>query len=83
MAYAPLDNRPVNVDRVVYEAESAGFTVEMPDEDCYATRLDGQPLNSNGTQYGDSKKLMDWIQKMDASTDYFVISLDQLLSGDW
>lgn len=81
LAYVPLDNRPVNVDRVVYEAESAGFTVEMPDEDCYATRLDGQPLNSNGTQYGDSKKLMDWIQKMDASTDYFVISLDQLLSG--
>ncbi|MBN7773973.1 DUF4127 family protein [Clostridium aminobutyricum] len=81
LAYVPLDNRPVNVDRVVYEAESAGFTVKMPDEDYYATRLDGQPLNSNGTQYGDSQKLMDWILEMDQSTDYFVISLDQLLSG--
>jgi predicted RNA-binding protein Jag len=81
LAYVPLDNRPVNVDRVIYEAESAGFTVMMPDEDLYATRLDGQPLNSNGTQFGDSQKLLDWIVEMDKSTDYFVISLDQLLSG--
>ena len=81
LAYVPLDNRTVNVDRVVYEAESAGFQVMMPDEDLYATRLDGQPLNSNGTQFGDSQKLMDWITEMDKKTDYFVISLDQLLSG--
>ncbi|MHC1724316.1 MAG: DUF4127 family protein [Aminipila sp.] len=81
LAYVPLDNRPVNVDRVIYEAESAGFNVMMPDEDLYATRLDGQPLNSNGTAYGDSEKLMDWITEMDKRTDYFVISLDQLLSG--
>ena len=25
LAYVPLDNRPVNVDRVIYEAESAIF----------------------------------------------------------
>lgn len=81
LAYVPLDNRPVNVDRVIYEGESAGFKVMMPDADLYATRLDGQPLNSNGTQYGDSKKLMEWITEMDKQTDYFVISLDQLLSG--
>lgn len=81
LAYVPLDNRTVNVDRVVYEAESAGFTVVMPDEDLYATRLDGQPLNSNGTSFGDSGRLLDWILEMDKTTDYFVISLDQLLSG--
>lgn len=81
LAYVPLDNRPVNVDRVIYEAESAGFTVMMPDADLYATRLDGQPLNSNGTQFGDGQKLLDWILEMDQVTDYFVISLDQLLSG--
>ncbi|QHI72964.1 DUF4127 family protein [Aminipila terrae] len=81
LAYVPLDNRPVNVDRVIYEAESAGFKVMMPDADLYATRLDGQPLNSNGTAYGDSEKLMEWITEMDKKTDYFVISLDQLLSG--
>lgn len=81
LAYVPLDNRPVNVDRVLYEAEAAGFKVLMPAEDLYATRLDGQPLNANGTPYGDSQKLMEWILAMDPSTDYFVISLDQLLSG--
>ncbi|QOX63725.1 DUF4127 family protein [Anoxybacterium hadale] len=81
LAYVPLDNRPVNVDRVIYEAESAGFKVVMPDQDLYATRLDGQPLNSNGTPYGDREKLMKWITEMDKQTDYFVISLDQLLSG--
>ncbi|MCL1981830.1 MAG: DUF4127 family protein [Clostridiales bacterium] len=81
LAYMPLDNRPVNVDRVIYEAESAGFKVVMPDADLYTTRLDGQPLNSNGKQFGDSKKLMEWISEMDEVTDYFVISLDQLLSG--
>lgn len=69
------------MDRVVYEAESAGFTVKMPDEDMYATRLDGQPRNSNGTQFGDSGRLLDWILETDKSADYFVISLDQLLSG--
>ncbi|MFV0517450.1 MAG: DUF4127 family protein [Aminipila sp.] len=81
LAYVPLDNRPVNVERVIYEAESAGFTVAMPDEDLYATKLDGQPLNSNGTPYGDSEKILEWILEMDKKTDYFVISLDQLLSG--
>lgn len=81
LAYVPLDNRTVNVDRVIYEAESAGFKVMMPDPDLYATRLDGQPLNSNGTQYGDGEKLLNWLMEMDKKTDYFVISLDQILSG--
>ncbi len=71
----------MNVDRVIYEAESAGFTVAMPEADLYATRLDGQPLNSNGTQFGDGQKLLDWVLEMDQVTDYFVISLDQILSG--
>jgi hypothetical protein len=81
LAYVPLDNRTVNTDRVVYEAESAGFTVRMPDDDLYSTRLDGQPRNSNGTPYGDRDGLLQWIAAQDANTDYFVISLDQLLSG--
>jgi len=81
LAYVPLDNRPVNVDRVIYVAESAGFKVMTPDPDLYTTRLDGQPLNANGTQFGDSKKLMEWLLEMDGITDHFVISLDQLLSG--
>lgn len=81
LAYVPLDNRPVNVDRVIYEAESAGFTVRMPDPDWYTTRLDGQPRNSNGTSYGNREKLIEWLLEMEKETDYFVISLDQVLSG--
>ncbi|MCX7715115.1 MAG: DUF4127 family protein [Clostridia bacterium] len=81
LIYVPLDNRTVNVDRVVYEAESAGFKVIMPKEDLYATRLDGQPRNSNGTGHGDGKAIIKWLEEMDEYSDYFVISLDQLLSG--
>ncbi len=81
LAYVPLDNRTINVDRVIYQAESAGFKVKMPDSDLYTTRLDGQPRNKNGTSYGDGKAIMDWLEAMDAETDYFVISLDQILSG--
>lgn len=44
LAYIPLDDRPVNVDRVIYLAESGGFEVLMPDADLYSTKLDG-----NGT----------------------------------
>jgi hypothetical protein len=36
LAYVPLDNRPVNVDRVFYEAEAAGFKVVMPRPVCHA-----------------------------------------------
>lgn len=81
LAYVPLDNRTVNVDRVIYAAEAAGFKVLLPPEDLYATRLDGQPRNANGTGCGDGKALLAWIKEMDQRTDYFVLSLDQLLSG--
>ena len=50
IAYVPLDDRPDNVERVVYLAESLGYTLEMPELDLYRTRLDHQPLNENGTQ---------------------------------
>ena len=53
IAYVPLDDRPDNVERVVYLAESLGYTLLMPETDDYRTRLSGQPLNENGTQSGD------------------------------
>ena len=53
IAYVPLDDRPDNVERVVYLAESLGYTLLMPEADDYRTRLSGQPLNENGTQSGD------------------------------
>lgn len=82
VAYVPLDNRPVNTDRVEYLLGSIGYKLVMPSEDLYATKLDGQPLNSNGTQYGDCQALCDWLLKMEGDgCDNYIISLDQVFSG--
>jgi len=81
IAYIPLDDRPVNVDRVRYLAQSVGFELLMPDPDYYATKLDGRGFNSNGTQFGNREELVKWLKSVDAECDYFVISLDQMLSG--
>ncbi len=79
IAYVPLDDRPVNTIRVQLLAQSAGFGLLMPEKHLYRTALDGQPLNSNGTQYGDGDALLRWIETTQA--DYYVISVDQILSG--
>jgi hypothetical protein len=82
IAYVPLDDRPDNVERVEYLAESLGYTVKMPDTDLYATRLDGQPRNSNGTQYGDRGALYEWVLSQEKNGCHrYILSLDQLLSG--
>lgn len=80
VAYIPLDDRPVNVDRVKYLASSAGITLLMPETSLFATRLDGQPQNSGG-QLGDRKALLEWLKSVENDADAFVISLDQMLSG--
>lgn len=82
IAYVPLDDRPVNTDRVVELAESLGYQVVMPDEALYHTCLDGQALNPNGTQYGDRAALFEWVLQQEAAGCHqFILSLDQLLSG--
>jgi hypothetical protein len=82
IAYAPLDDRPDNVERVSYLAESLGYTLTMPDADLYQTRLDGQPRNENGTQSGDRAALYEWVLAQEESgCDRYILSLDQLLSG--
>ena len=82
VAYIPLDDRPVNADRVRYLAESLGYRLTMPEEDLYRTRLDGQDPNPNGTAYGDRAGLYAWLQDREAAgCDRYVLSLDQLLSG--
>ncbi|OGO87694.1 MAG: hypothetical protein A2Y15_06835 [Clostridiales bacterium GWF2_36_10] len=81
IAYIPIDDRPVNVDRVIYLAESAGYELLMPKKDYYATKLDGNGTNTNGTKYGNREELLKWLKAVDAECDYFVISLDQMLSG--
>lgn len=82
IAYVPLDDRPDNVERVMYLAESLGYALAMPDRDLYRTALDGQPLNENGTQYGDMGRLYQWLlEQEEAGCDRYVLSLDQLHSG--
>lgn len=79
--YLPLDNRPVNDLRVEALADSTGMNVLLPPEDLYATRLDGQTTNANGTQYGDTHALLQWVLDNEDACDVLIVSMDQLLSG--
>ncbi len=82
VAYVPLDDRPDNVERVVYLAESLGYVLAMPEADWYRTALDGQPLNENGTQCGDMGRLYEWVlEQEEAGCDRYILSLDQLMFG--
>lgn len=82
IAYVPLDDRPDNEERVVYLAESLGYILEMPERDDYRTRLNDQPLNENGTQYGDRAALYEWVlAQEEAGCDRYILSMDQILSG--
>ena len=82
IAYVPLDDRPDNEERVIYLADSLGYELRLPERDDYRTRLDGQPLNENGTQYGDRADLYEWVLDQEAAgCDRYVLSVDQLLSG--
>lgn len=82
VAYVPLDDRPDNLERAVYLAESLGYTLAMPETDDYRTRLQDQPLNENGTQYGDRADLYEWVlNQEEAGCDRYILSMDQLLSG--
>lgn len=79
IAYVPLDDRPINTTRVEILARAAGFRLIMPEKHLYRTVLDGQPHNPNGTQYGDGEALLHWLETTCA--DYYILSLDQILSG--
>ncbi len=71
--YIPLDNRPVNYDRVSYLAQSSGIELVMPDESLVS--------NTIGDNYdqGNPKEIFNWLKNQ--SADYYVISLDMLFSG--
>lgn len=82
LAYVPLDDRPDNAERAEYLAESLGYELLMPATGLYATKLDGQPLNSNGEQSGDRAALYEWVlEREEEGCDRYILSLDQLLSG--
>lgn len=81
VAYIPLDNRPVNKDRVEYLAQSVGIELVMPEEELYRTALDNMQPNSDGSTIGNREKLLAWLREIDGTCEYFIISLDQVLSG--
>lgn len=82
VCYVPLDDRPDNWERVEYLANSLGYTLLMPEKDLFATKLDSQPLNENGTQYGDRAALYEWVLEQEkGGCDRYVLFIDQLTSG--
>ena len=82
IAYVPLDDRPDNVERVVYLAESLGYRLVMPEEVLYRTALDGQPKNFDSLQRGEPWSLYTWVLDQEAAgCDRYILSLDQLHSG--
>ncbi len=82
IAYVPLDDRPDNVERVVYLAQSLGYRLEMPELADYRTALDGQPKNYDSLQCGNPWSLYTWVLDQEAAgCDRYILSLDQLHSG--
>ena len=82
IAYVPLDDRPDNVERVEYLAQSLGYQLVMPEEVLYRTALDGQPKNFDSLQRGEPWSLFTWVLEQEAAgCDRYILSMDQLLSG--
>ncbi len=74
ISYVPLDDRPVNVDRVQYLASIAGYELAMPNKDYYSSYSDNLK--------GNPKKIAEFLNKQEKEgCDYYIISLDQLFSG--
>ena len=67
IAYVPLDDRPDNVERVEYLAESLGYALAMPEEVLYRTALDHQPKNFDSLQRGEPWSLSTWVLEQEAA----------------
>lgn len=82
VVYIPLDDRPVNGQRVTDLLLSLGYDPLMPSLDWTHTALDGQAKNTNGRQYGDRGSLLTWLSEQEAGgCNTYILSVDQLLSG--
>ena len=82
IAYVPLDDRPNNAECMEYLAQSLGYELTVPERDLYATKLNNQPLNANGTPCGDRAAIYEWLLAQENSgCDRYIIFVDQLLSG--
>lgn len=77
----PLDDRPVNTDRVELLAETLQWDLILPEEEYYQTVL-GVYSEDGTDSYGDPEALAEFLTEMEAAGyDHYIISLDQLYSG--
>ncbi|MBR5278116.1 MAG: DUF4127 family protein [Clostridia bacterium] len=84
VAYIPLDNRPVNYQRVQYLAQSVGIDLLMPPEDLFKNTLDNNdtdPNNNTRSDSGNPLQLLNWLKNEASAASYYVLSLDMLFSG--
>ncbi len=84
VAYIPLDNRPVNYQRVQYLAQSVGIDLLMPPENLFTNTLDNDgngTANGIDSDSGNPLQLLNWLKNEASAASYYVISLDMLFSG--
>ena len=81
IVYVPLDNRPVNLDRIQHQAEAAGFTLVTPDDYMMSAMLDSE--DEDKSDQGNPNQLYAWLEDCFKvkGYNYYVISVDQMLSG--
>lgn len=81
IGYIPIDDRPVNYERVVWLCKAAGFNILIPEKEMIGTRLDNMEPYAGGRTSGDRARVWDWLKQSEGKCDYYIISADQMLSG--
>lgn len=81
VAYVPIDDRPVNLDRVIAAGKGLGIRVLTPPKDYIGTKLDYQGTNQTGKQFGDPAAILNWLRSVESQVDGFIVSADMISSG--
>ena len=81
ICYIPIDDRPVNYERVIWLCKASGFELLIPEKEMIGTRLDNMEPLPGGRTSGDRKALIQWLKSIEGKCDYYILSADQMLSG--
>ncbi|MDW2876484.1 MULTISPECIES: DUF4127 family protein [Bacillaceae] len=81
VAYVPIDDRPVNLDRVIAAGKALGIRVLTPPKDIISTKLDYQGSNQTGKRFGDPAAILNWLRSVESQVDGFIVSADMIASG--
>lgn len=80
IAYVPLDDRPVNTDRVIHASKTLPFHLVLPEHSAFQTVIGA--YTGGADQYGSPAALAQFLADAEAGgVRRYVISLDQLYSG--